>query len=73
MSRAKKKKTIIFYSLDLHSELLLFEEWLNETEEQLSTFTSIRSDDLSLEDFQYKLHQHTVRFAFVIGQWFNNK
>ncbi|CAF1061378.1 unnamed protein product [Adineta ricciae] len=44
---------------DLHSELLLFEEWLNQTEEQLSTFTSIRSDDLSLEDFQYKLHQHT--------------
>ncbi|UJR37883.1 hypothetical protein I4U23_030573 [Adineta vaga] len=44
---------------DLHSELFLFEEWLSETEEQLSTFTSIRTDDISLEDFQYKLHQHT--------------
>jgi hypothetical protein len=47
--------------LDLHNELFLFEEWLIQTEEQLWTFGSIRNDDISLEDFQFKLHQHTVR------------
>jgi len=52
---------IILYFLDLHNELLLFEEWLNKTEEQLWIFESIRSNDISLEDFQSKLHQHTVR------------
>ncbi|CAF1273357.1 unnamed protein product [Rotaria sp. Silwood1] len=45
---------------DLHSELILFEEWLSKTEEQLWTFESNRSDDISLEDFQFKLHQHTI-------------
>jgi len=48
-------------SLDLHNELYLFEEWLNRTEEQLWTFELSRNDDISLEDFQVKLHQHTVR------------
>ena len=52
------------HSLDLHNELVLFEEWLSKTEEQLWTFESIRSDDISLEDFQSKLHQHTVRDLF---------
>ena len=46
---------------DLHSELLLFEEWLTRTEEQLWKFESVRGDDISIEDFQFKLHQHTVR------------
>ena len=46
---------------DLHSELLLFEEWLTRTEEQLWKFESGRGDDISIEDFQFKLHQHTVR------------
>ncbi|CAF0732521.1 unnamed protein product [Rotaria sordida] len=45
---------------DLHNELILFEEWLSKTEEQLWTFESNRYDDISLEDFQFKLHQHTT-------------
>lgn len=49
--------------LDLHNELFVFEEWLNQTEEQLWVFESIRTDDISLEDFQYKLYQHTVRLS----------
>ncbi|CAF1366901.1 unnamed protein product [Adineta steineri] len=44
---------------DLHNELLLFEEWLSDTEEQLWTFESFRSDDISLEDLQSNLHLHT--------------
>lgn len=55
------KKEHFLYSLDLHNELILFEEWLSKTEEQLWTFESTRSDDISLKDFQSKLHQHTVR------------
>ena len=47
--------------LDLHNELFLFEQWLSQTEEHLWRFDSIRTDDISFEDFQLKLHQHTVR------------
>jgi hypothetical protein len=57
----RKKTDDYLYSLDLHNELLLFEEWLSKTEEQLWTFETLRSGDISLEDFQSKLHQHTVR------------
>lgn len=62
-SKEKKRETNVtfFYSLDLHNELILFEEWLSKTEEQLWTFESCRSNDISIEDFQFKLHQHTVR------------
>jgi len=57
----RKKTDDYLYALDLHNELLLFEEWLSKTEEQLWTFETLRSGDISLEDFQSKLHQHTVR------------
>ncbi len=55
-------------NLDLHNELVLFEEWLSQTEEQLWTFQIIRNSDISLEDFQSKLIQHTVRLILRIGQ-----
>ncbi|CAF3796726.1 unnamed protein product, partial [Rotaria magnacalcarata] len=45
---------------DLHNELILFEDWLSKTEEQLWIFESYRTNDISVEDFQFKLHQHTI-------------
>ncbi|CAF4736425.1 unnamed protein product [Rotaria socialis] len=45
---------------DLHNELILFEDWLSKTEEQLWIFESYRINDISIEDFQFKLHQHTI-------------
>lgn len=57
-----------YLNLDLHNELFLFEEWLSQTEEQLWTFQIIRNSDISLEDFQSKLIQHTVRLILRIGQ-----
>ena len=62
---------LYFYFLicvDLHNELILFEEWIVRIEEHLERFNLIRNETISLEDFQ----ELKVEFFFFKLQWIHS-